>query len=209
MQRAKHLTHIRPNLLRLLFLASGLSGIFFFAADDFMHHGISPHIGTRQLAGLVVSAIIVLSGLRTTTSSHAKSWFGSLLLIYLAGLLFMGLKPSGYILHYHRGLLAASGLSAIDCIVNILGFVPYAYLHMAYLFSRERIGRTAVALLIVLGSGTAISLFIELAQYYIPGRTSSLIDLATNAVGTLIGILYFLMANTAQAAKPGPIRNNK
>jgi VanZ family protein len=207
MQRTKHLTHIHPNLPRLLFLASGLSGIFFFAAVDFMHHGISPHIGIRQLAGLVVSAIIVLSGLRTTTSSHAKSWFGSLLLIYLAGLLFMGLKPSGYILYYHRGLLAASGLSAIDCIVNILGFVPYAYLHMAYLFSRKRIGRTAVALLIVLGSGTAISLFIELAQYYIPGRTSSLIDLTTNAVGTMIGILYFLLANTSQTAKSGPTQN--
>jgi VanZ family protein len=64
-----------------------------------------------------------------------------------------------------------------------------------------------VALLIVLGSGTAISLFIELAQYYIPGRTSSLIDLTTNAVGTMIGILYFLLANTSQTAKSGPTQN--
>ncbi len=46
---------------------------------------------------------------------------------------------------------------------------------------------------LVLRPEIILSLLIELNQYYIPGRTSSLIDVAANGMGHLIGMLiYFL-----------------
>jgi VanZ family protein len=166
--------------------------MLFFTAVDFFRPG-PPRFGTNQLAGFVVSTIIVLACMRKTTSTHAKSWFGFLLLFYLAGMLYMGLKPSAHDHHSAKGFLTLSPPPIGDFTVNILGFLPFAYIFMAYLLSGRRWIRTVTSAWLVLASGTGISLFLEIAQYYIPGRSSTIMDIIANTAGTMIGIAYFLV----------------
>ena len=64
---------------------------------------------------------------------------------------------------------------------------------MAYLFSRKQADRIAASVIITLTAVMGTSLFMELVQYYIPGRTSSLMDLVANTAGTFIGLAYFLL----------------
>jgi VanZ family protein len=184
---------MRHHLPRYLLLASGISGMLFFASADFTRPNGTPQFGTNQLAGFVISTIIVLAGMHTSQSPRAKTWFGALCLVYLAGILFMGLKPSGHPLHFPKQLLITSRPPVYDFIINILGFIPFAYLCMAYLFAGKRACRIAMTAAIALSAGMGTSLFMELVQYYIPGRTSSLMDLIANTAGTSIGIAYFLL----------------
>jgi VanZ family protein len=169
--------------------------MLFFTAIDVIRRS-PPQLGSNQLAGFVVSSLIVLACMRKTTSAHAKSWFGFLLLFYLAGMLYMGLKPSAHYYHYHRlskGFLVLSPPPIGDFIVNILGFFPFAYIFMSHLHSGKRWIRTVTAAWLVLASGMGTSLFIEIAQYYIPGRSSTIMDIVANTAGTMIGIAYFLI----------------
>lgn len=62
---------------------------------------------------------------------------------------------------------------------NVLGFMP-----LAFLLAWKR-GARGVA--IALGVGIALSFSAELAQTQIVGRASSLVDLACNAIGALLG----------------------
>ena len=50
--------------------------------------------------------------------------------------------------------------------------------------------------LLAVAAGTGTSLILEIIQFYIPGRTSSLFDLIANGIGTCIGVGYFLVART-------------
>ena len=62
---------------------------------------------------------------------------------------------------------------------NVIGFMPLGFL-LAWKQKRSRI---ALALMI----GFALSLTIELIQPLIPGRDSSIVDLASNSTGALLG----------------------
>lgn len=65
-----------------------------------------------------------------------------------------------------------------DVAINLLGFVPFGWL-----VARGR----ARPWLLALAAGFATSLFIETIQLWIPGRSSSAVDLACNALGSLVG----------------------
>jgi hypothetical protein len=83
-------------------------------------------------------------------------------------------------------------ISASDLIINLLGFVPFGVLvslriAAAGRLSTRRVGLTALAF------GLAVSLLIETVQVFLPGRDSSLVDLAANTVGTAAGVLMALM----------------
>lgn len=171
--------------------------MLFFTLYDFVRPG-KLHFGSYKLAGLVISTIITLAGIYNIKKYNTKSpsagvWFGALLFVYFAGMLFLGLKPSGHFFHYPRQLLITSRPPIKDFIINILGFVPFAYLLMAFQFSGKKPAQPAITALTVLAAGICFSLFIELVQYYIPGRTSSLMDLIGNTAGTAMGIVYFLI----------------
>jgi hypothetical protein len=72
-----------------------------------------------------------------------------------------------------------------DSLANILLFLPVGFLY------RLGQGRRRNAILL----GAAISAGIEIGQLFIPGRTPSIVDLATNTLGSLIGaVLYDLLA---------------
>lgn len=77
-----------------------------------------------------------------------------------------------------------------DVILNIAGFVPFGFFFLAWL-SGGRAGtkaRNAVSV-VLLGSG--ISLFIEVCQAFLPARTSSTMDVISNTVGTVAGVVLF------------------
>lgn len=68
-----------------------------------------------------------------------------------------------------------------DIVLNVLGFMP-----LGFLISWKK-GLRAVGIALVVGF--ALSLSIELAQAFIPGRASSMNDLMSNSVGALLGAL--------------------
>ena len=70
-------------------------------------------------------------------------------------------------------------LFTFDVVSNIVGFMP-----LAFLLAWKR-GMKGVAVAVL--AGFALSLFAELAQTQIVGRSSSLVDLVANTLGALLG----------------------
>lgn len=74
-----------------------------------------------------------------------------------------------------------------DIVVNILGFMPFGFCFYLYRRSQKSIS-WITNLVWVIATGIAISLTIEIVQAWLPNRTSSLMDLLTNTVGTFLGV---------------------
>jgi hypothetical protein len=75
---------------------------------------------------------------------------------------------------------------AVDALVNIAGFVPFGVATCLCLrFWTGRSISRCVAMTIL--AGACVSLGIELLQVFLPTRDSSLADLATNILGTMLG----------------------
>jgi VanZ family protein len=75
-----------------------------------------------------------------------------------------------------------------DIGINILGFVPFGFLVVAY-FSTVPTIRNAAAATILLGFLTSFT--IEWLQAYLPTRDSGMNDLITNTLGTALGVLLY------------------
>jgi len=75
-----------------------------------------------------------------------------------------------------------------DIAINVLGFVPFGFVFVAYL-TWNRDARHSIIVTILCGA--AISLTIEILQEYIPGRDSGIMDVITNTFGTFLGALLF------------------
>jgi hypothetical protein len=75
-----------------------------------------------------------------------------------------------------------------DIIINIAGFVPFGFTLSALLVLNTHLKRSdAIAAL----SGLAVSLTIEILQYYLPTRNSDLSDVLTNTLGTCVGVMLW------------------
>ena len=75
----------------------------------------------------------------------------------------------------------------LDIVINIAGFIPLGFLLSMYLTQKGLTFSKALMLSIV--AGFVISLTIELLQYFLPTRTSSMPDLIANTMGTALGTL--------------------
>ena len=81
----------------------------------------------------------------------------------------------------------ANAFKSQDIILNILGFIPLGFfLHGAL---RNRRGLSWRMSAFVLFTGILLSFFFESLQYYSIKRDSSSVDLLTNTLGTLFGII--------------------
>lgn len=74
----------------------------------------------------------------------------------------------------------------IDWLLNLFGFIPFGFFLSAVLM-RFRTGFSRRVVLISVFTGFLLSLTIELAQAWIPSRSSSLSDLILNTLGAFIG----------------------
>jgi VanZ family protein len=179
------------SLFNLFLLIIGVNGMIFAVTFDFFNAGI-PNFGINQLAGTIISAIIALMGLRKIGPLRSRIWDRLLLTIYLAGILFMGLRPVSPGFNGPRGMLQVHSIYFPDVVENILGFVPLGYLMMIYILSIDRLQKKHIAILnIIICIG--ISLLIELSQYYIPGRESSLSDIFFNGLGAFGATIFCLL----------------
>jgi VanZ family protein len=77
-------------------------------------------------------------------------------------------------------------LSVAELTLNLLGFIPLGFLICLCLLKRDR-RPTWNYILWAVGAGCSLSLTIELAQTWLPGRESTLLDLAMNTAGSGIG----------------------
>lgn len=98
------------------------------------------------------------------------------------------------LLHFFSGHQLTSWLtySRVEFLANVAMFVPIG-VFFVLLFGR-RLWALSVAV------GVVLTLLIEGAQLFIPGRVSDVRDLIANSLGTVIGVLVAL-AITAPAAK--------
>jgi hypothetical protein len=77
-----------------------------------------------------------------------------------------------------------------DVIINLIGFIPFGFFFAAFLLKLME-GRRLPAYLITVFLGIAVSLLIEISQAYLPTRDSSLVDVAMNSAGTILGVVIF------------------
>lgn len=91
-----------------------------------------------------------------------------------------------------------------DDTINILGFMPLGIVCYAFLSKAGTRRRLQSALTTIL-LGAFFSLLIELLQFYLPSRDSSLEDVINNILGTAMGVvvlhLFFLVSRTAKFQK--------
>ncbi len=130
-------------------------------------------------------------GSRPASLSLTAALLYALLLIY--GTLFSpkewvtpGISP--FRLMWRAGFRHASWA---DMVTNLLIYMPLGFLLMRGLPLLRRC--RGCKWLLVLVAGTLLSLTLEYLQAYIPGRTSSMLDLLLNAGGTGIGALLALL----------------
>ena len=176
----------KHHIFRTAHLAVGISGLIFFAGFDFLRDQ-ALNFGLQQFAGLSISIIIILAGIADWMPWQKKYTLGTLFLIYLIGILFMGLRPGASHTHHHQALLSLTVFNRGDFIINTLGFTPLGFLAMAFLNEMGSTG-SGYRLVQTLVFCLAVSLIIEISQYYfLPGRTSSLMDVVANTMGALLG----------------------
>ena len=82
----------------------------------------------------------------------------------------------------------ANTLYAYDIVINIVGFIPFGFFITLWLVNTRKTMQRAVYL-IPLAAGFLVSFSIELLQIYLPARSSSMMDLVCNTLGTGIGVM--------------------
>ncbi len=175
-----------------ILLVVGLSIMFLGVAAGSLHIG-SPGIGLIQLSIVVVGGIVMLSRLRRLLFPNQTKMDGVLLAVYFLGLLFMGLVPHSFGIFTKKHFLTVGAVSLnTDSVINVFGFLPFGYLLVSYLLDNKRLQKiSAVAVTVLVG--ISISLSLEMIQYLIPGRTSSLSDWILNSIGTFLGVCFYLL----------------
>jgi VanZ family protein len=137
--------------------------------------------------------------------SQDRRYAATLLTIYVAYIFYFGMAP--FTFHWDAGLSARDileqrfeGMASVwrvtwwDIWTNILLYVPLGWLlvRLPSIAPRHR----SVALIAVMASAALLSLGIELAQTLLP-RLPSLVDIACNTLGAVLGGLVGLLAYPA------------
>ncbi|MBN2416148.1 VanZ family protein [bacterium] len=132
---------------------------------------------------------------RETPAAKSGNPFWAALSVWLFYLVLLTLNPFRFSLEPFRhwlSLEAAERLSSLvryqpyDLILNVLLFLPLGGILNDRL--RRRHGSRGRAVLAALALGAAVSLSIEILQLFL-GRTTSLLDVFSNSLGTGVGVL--------------------
>jgi VanZ family protein len=99
-----------------------------------------------------------------------------------------------------RGVFAFSGMVIrSDVVFNVVAYVPFGMLLCLY-FRSQGESRNAIARAALVAAGFSAAM--EVLQLFIPGRVTSIVDLATNVTGALLGSLVFADPLYAMATRP-------
>jgi glycopeptide antibiotics resistance protein len=192
-----NLCHLRPysinskwenmkkyfSIISYFLIIIGVAGVIVTVGYDFFRPG-EPNFGEKQLMGFVGSTMILLAGVSKLSNNKKDFWHFFSLFIYIAGMFFLVLLPHHYHYHSHKEMLGLKGFFPYDFSFNVIGFMPLGYLLMSLLAKFSGKYRQTMTILFTLLFGVLLSFLIEIGQYYIPGRISSLIDVAANGTGS-------------------------
>ena len=125
----------------------------------------------------------------TETRARLRTWLAigyALFIVYASLSPFSGWREQG--LDFLEVLDAPLLLTytAFDAVVNLLSYLPFGLL--AGLALHARFG-AAASVILGLCLGVSLSAGMEYLQMYLPARISSNMDLLSNSVGALIGVL--------------------
>jgi len=151
--------------------------------------------GLDQLAGVILGLFALSAGLVELYVANKTKIARVLAGIYVSGVLFMGLIPNHFDDSQVQLFWDAQTLFSRDFFINTIGFILIGYLFMLSV-ENEKTDRGIQHLLknalLVLLAGAALSLFIEVAQYFlIPGRVASSADVVANTFGTMVGVFLY------------------
>lgn len=102
-------------------------------------------------------------------------------------------------LHFREGIDRSL---ALDMIVNLIGFIPFG-LALAFAGNTAAPARWRMILRIT-AVGFLLSLFIEVAQAWLPSRDSSFLDLLLNTAGAFLGAGLWALMQIFPARPPRP-----
>jgi VanZ family protein len=135
----------------------------------------------------------------TKPSSALFRWSLRIVLLAIAGILFLTLYPFRLSLRAHPGygspfLLQGWDKSptAFDSFLNVLLFVPFGF-GLGGLLRKRGFSRVS-AVVLALCAGVLVSYCVEFTQFFIPDRDSGWDDVFTNSTGALTGALLFNLA---------------
>ena len=117
-----------------------------------------------------------------------------LLIVYASWFPFSGWHNNGLSPLSYLNLTMPRYWTGFDAAINVFGYLPLGILMVFALYPRLR-GVKAVMLTAVLG--TLLSGTMEAVQSYLPSRVPSNLDLATNALGCLVGAVIGAAATRA------------
>ena len=97
---------------------------------------------------------------------------------------------------FSSGIARLAPNDLTDVVVNFCGFIPFGFFLVALLATVTPVSKLAV-FATTIAVGFTLSFGIELAQAWIPSRSSSLLDLMLNVVGVGVGAAVFTVAGSA------------
>ena len=125
---------------------------------------------------------------RHRSSASPLAWLYSGLIVYASLYPFAGWHVPGVTVYHYLTLPWSRWWTGFDVGANLLGYLPLGALIFAALV---RTGTRAwTALVLALVAGTLLSLSMETLQNFLPRRVASNVDLALNALGTLLGAAF-------------------
>jgi len=86
-----------------------------------------------------------------------------------------------------------------DIIINFAGFIPLGFVLIATFIKAGGFFKK-YGILITLVSGFTVSLTIEFLQAWIPSRSSDILDLIFNTLGTLLGVMLYIFLLTIRGS---------
>jgi VanZ like family len=168
---------------------------------------LPPHLSRKSSAALVIKS---RSGpCRAPLNGTAERWTNPKLAILsggiVAAIVYGSLFPFNFLYGILdddgavRALIATwrSGASRGDLIANVLFYLPLGFFLVQALRRPPPIVRVLLALLL----GAGLSVCMELAQFYLPDRYTSMSDVYANTAGTLLGAIVGLVVR-AEASLP-------
>jgi len=131
---------------------------------------------------------------RHRSSAAPLAWLYAALIVYASLYPFTGWHPPGVSPLAFLTLPWPHWWTWFDLVTNLLGYIPFGALVCGALVRSDVPVRPAMLIAFVVG--TALSLAMEFLQNFLPQRVASNVDLGTNALGTLIGVLLAWYAHS-------------